>query len=442
MFHAAVPPEGLYLTKRVVLNWFSRLFDPLGLAAPYIMQAKCLFQELWKLGLQWDDEIPHEFQIQFMRWVDGLKALGQWRIPRNYTGTRWCDIKCLQLHGFGDASPKGYGACVYLRAEMTDGSYVSSLVIAKSKVAPLKQMTLPRLELLGALLCARLVRFVKEALMLSGEVQDRCWTDSMIVLSWIRSDPVRWKTFVSNRVSEIQTLVSVDRWSHCPGSENPADLLTRGVCAEELVNSKLWLEGPQFLLQDLDVSEVCDELGDLDPVLTSESAGSALVTSHEVRERIFDVDRWGSLTKAIRVVAWVLRYISNLKLTRVERQLTSDLTFEELKCARYQLILSVQQHEFAVEISALKEGRPIPKTSALARLTPFLGEDGLLRIQGRLQFSALSHAEKHPIILPRCHLSVLLTRFQHRLLKHAGVPQMMSSLRNEFWIIGLRRIAK
>ena len=380
MFHAAVPPEGLCLTKRVVLSWLSRLFDPLGLAAPYIMQAKCLFQELWKLGLQWDDEIPHEFQIQFMRWVDGLEALGQWRIPRNYTGTRWCDIKCLQLHGFGDASSKGYGACVYLRAEMTDGSYVSSLVIAKSKVAPLRQMTLPRLELLRALLCARLVRFVKEALMLSGEVQDRCWTDSLIVLSWIRSDPVRWKTFVSNRVSEIQTLVSVDRWSHCPSSENPADLLTRGVCAEELVNSKLWLEGPQFLLQDPDVSEVCDELGDLDPVLTSQSAGSALVTSHEVRERMFDVDRWGSLTKAIRVVAWVLRYISNLKLTRVERQLTSDLTFEELKCARYQLIHSMQRHEFAVEISALKEGWSIPKTSALARLTPFLGEDGLLRI--------------------------------------------------------------
>ena len=116
-FHAAVPPEGLCLIKRVVLSWFSRIFDPLGLAAPYIMQAKYLFQELWKLGLQWDDEIPHEYQTQFMRWVDGLEALGQWKIPRNYTGTRWCDIKCLQLHGFGDASPKGYGACVYLIAE-------------------------------------------------------------------------------------------------------------------------------------------------------------------------------------------------------------------------------------------------------------------------------------------------------------------------------------
>ena len=148
------------------------------------------------------------------------------------------------------------------------------------------------------------------------------------------------------------------------------------------------------------------------------------------------------MTKGIRVVAWVFRYISNLKLTRVERQLTSDLTFEELRCASYQLIHSVQQHEITVEISALKEGRSIPKTSALARLTPFLGEDGLLHVQGRLQFSALSRAEKHPIISPRCHLSVLLVRFQHRLLKHAGVQQMMSSFRNEFWIIGLRRIAK
>ena len=102
----------------------------------------------------------------------------------------------------------------------------------------------------------------------------------------------------------------------------------------------------------------------------------------------------------------------------------------------------MQQHEFVVEISALQDGRPIPKTSALARLTPFLGEDGLLRVQGRLQFSALSQAEKHPIILPRCHWGVLFSMFQHRLLKHAGVPQMVSSLCNGFWIIGLRRIAK
>ena len=206
-FRCAVLPEGLYLTKRVVLSLFSRLFDPLGFAAPFIMQAKCLFQELWKLGLQWDQEIPPEFQIQFLRWIDGLKALGQWRIPRSFTGSRWCDIRSMQLHGFGDASPKGYGACVYLQAEMVDGTCCSSLIIAKSRVAPLKQVTLPRLELLGALLCAHLLVFARDALGLSGEVQCRCWTDSMVTLSWIRSDPLRWKTFVCNRVTDIQKLV-------------------------------------------------------------------------------------------------------------------------------------------------------------------------------------------------------------------------------------------
>ena len=182
-FRCAVLPESLYLTKGVVLSLFSRLFDPLGFAAPFIMQAKCLFQELWKLGLQWDQEIPPEFQIQFLRWIDGLKALGQWRIPRSFTGSRWCDIRSMQLHGFGDASPKGYGACVYLQAEMVDGTCCSSLIIAKSRVAPLKQVTLPRLELLGALLCARLLVFARDVLGLSGEVQCRCWTDSIVTSS-------------------------------------------------------------------------------------------------------------------------------------------------------------------------------------------------------------------------------------------------------------------
>ena len=245
------------------------------------MQAKCLFQELWKLGLQWDQEIPPEFQIQFLRWIDGLKALGQWRIPRSFTGSRWCDIRSMQLHGFDDASPKDYGACVYLQAEMVDGTCCSSLIIAKSRVAPLKQVTLPRLELLGALLCARLLVFARDALGLSGEVQGRCWTDSMVTLSWIRSDPLRWKTFVCNRVTDIQKLVPAERWSFCPGNMNPADLLTRGICAEELVHSRLWLAGPD-MLQDVDMVPFSEGPCDPEPDVTCESSnvigGSPSVT--------------------------------------------------------------------------------------------------------------------------------------------------------------------
>ena len=116
-FSIASLPDGLCITKRIVLSYLSRLFDPLGIAAPYVMGIKCLFQDLWHAGLQWDDELPSEFCVQFLRWVDGLQVLQQWSIPRSYTGTGWSNIRGLALHAFGDASPRGYGACVYLVAE-------------------------------------------------------------------------------------------------------------------------------------------------------------------------------------------------------------------------------------------------------------------------------------------------------------------------------------
>ena len=145
-FSIASLPDGLCTTKRIVLSYLSRLFNLLGIAAPFVMGIKCLFQDLWHAGLQWDDELPSEFRVQFLRWVDGLQVLQQWSIPRSYTGTGWSNIRGLALHAFGDASPRGYGACVHLVAEKEDGSVVPSLVIAKAKLAPLKTVTLPRLE--------------------------------------------------------------------------------------------------------------------------------------------------------------------------------------------------------------------------------------------------------------------------------------------------------
>ena len=132
-FSVASLPEGLCITKRIDLSYLSRLFDPLGIVAPYVMGIKCLFRDLWRAGLQRDDELPSEFSVQFLRWVDGLQVLQQWSIPRSYTGSGSSNIRGLALHAFGDASPRGYGACVYLVAEKEDGSVVSSLVIAKAK---------------------------------------------------------------------------------------------------------------------------------------------------------------------------------------------------------------------------------------------------------------------------------------------------------------------
>ena len=174
-------------------------------------------------------------------------------IPRSYTGVPWRDIEVLQLHAFGDASQSAYGVCVYLRIQLKDGTWMSSLMIARAKVAPLKRLSLPRLELLAALLCTRLVVFAKKALKLPDQVTSRCWTDSTETLVWIKSDPHKWKPFVGNRVAEIQSLTSPSQWTHCSGVNNPADLVTRGISARELVGSKLWLNGPTFLLDNNEV---------------------------------------------------------------------------------------------------------------------------------------------------------------------------------------------
>ena len=320
-FSIASLPDGRCITKRIVLSYLSRLFDPLGIAAPYVMGMECLFQDLWRAGLQWDDELPSEFRVQFLRWVDGLQVLQQWSIPRSYTGSGWSNIRGLALHAFGDASPRGYGACVYLVAEKEDGSVVPSLVIAKAKLAPLKTVTLPRLELLACLLSARLLIFVHDALRLEKSLQYYCWSDSMVALSWIKADPSRWKGFVANRVVEIQTLTSPDRWFHCSGVENPADLLTRGVTAEELIFSKVWLQGPKFL-----VERRSDEVDLLEPsavlcsVMAEETACPVLIAATP-GENVFQVERWGKLTKAIRVVAWVLRFIFNSRHKQEDRRL-------------------------------------------------------------------------------------------------------------------------
>ena len=166
-------PDGLIVTKRVVLSFIARLFDPLGFVTPFIMLANCIFQDIWKQGLTWDQPIPESMQLLFLRWLDGMKHMKLWQVPRSYTGCAWCDNENITLHGFDDASEKGYGACVYLAVRFSDGSITSSLLISRARVAPLKKVTLPRLELLGPLLCARMLTFVRSSIELSSEVDYR-----------------------------------------------------------------------------------------------------------------------------------------------------------------------------------------------------------------------------------------------------------------------------
>ena len=452
-------PAGVVPTKRVVLSLLARVYDPLGLLTPFTVLVRCLFQELWELGLGWDEELPEAAAELFSRWLDGCQLLREVKVARCFTALSACDWSSLtgvELHVFADASPKAYGSCAYLRFRQPDGTFCVSFVMSKGRVAPLKQrQTLPRLELMACLTGAELVKLVCEALHLPVDVPCACWTDSMIALGWLRGRPERWDVFVRNRVSRIQELTSPDRWRHCRSEENPADLLTRGVLAEQLLTSPMWFGGPAWLYEtetppvteddvtDDDVTAMSPDFSLPEAVHGEADVGTlaAAVAEAEPECDLFQVQRYGTFDKATRVAAWVLRFVHNVS-DRAQRRSTGELTTEELTDARIQLYRSAQAESFPAEIQLLRQGKPVPASSPIHRLTPFLGDDGLLRVRGRLHLSDLCFEEKHPVILPRGHLAELLVREQHHILKHGGVSTLMTAVRSSLWIVGLRVIAR
>ncbi|KAL7724935.1 hypothetical protein ACLKA6_007539 [Drosophila palustris] len=229
-------------TKRQVLSLVARIFDPLGLIAPVVVQFKILFQDLWLLDLDWDTQLPPKLADWWHKCCTDLNTLQRLKIPRFIDNKE----ESIELHGFSDASIKAYAAVVYCRVTHEDGSITTSLVTAKTRVAPLKQQSLPRLELCGALLLCRLIVAVKDALR-DKEVKVHAWCDSTIVLAWLSHQPSKMKTFVANRTSEILDAIPRDAWHHVNSKENPADCASRGMLSANLINFDLWWNGPTWL---------------------------------------------------------------------------------------------------------------------------------------------------------------------------------------------------
>lgn len=237
-------PQLDVLSKRTVLSLTARLFDPLGWLSPVTIRAKIWIQAAWLLGIEWDDPLPENDALQWRDWQSELPHLGDIRIPRWLaSGTTDC---YQEIHGFANASEKAFAAVVYLLTRDKDNQIKVSLLSAKTKVAPLKQVTLPRLELCAATLLTRLVAHIRPALDASTTPM-HLWTDSTVVLGWIRGHPASWRTYVANRVSEIQTTLPDVVWHHTPGRDNPANCTSRGLSPAELKDHPLWWSGPLWL---------------------------------------------------------------------------------------------------------------------------------------------------------------------------------------------------
>lgn len=239
-----LPDQQEPITKRKVISNISRLFDPMGWISPCIITAKILIQKTWISGIKWDENLPIELLAEWQQYRRALANLKQLQIPR------WIHTEStnhsVELHGFCDASELAYAAVVYIRVVNAKNQVKVHLITSKTKVSPIKQLSIPRLELCGAVLLAKLLNEVAEVLSISKS-QLHAWTDSTIVLSWLNKHPSSWKTFIANRTSNILTHLDNDQWSHVKSHENPADISSRGMTPADLANSKLWFQGPVWL---------------------------------------------------------------------------------------------------------------------------------------------------------------------------------------------------
>ncbi|XP_023247631.1 uncharacterized protein LOC111643689 [Copidosoma floridanum] len=239
-------PKGMLvgheITKRIVLSEIVRLFDPLGWIAPIIVSAKIVLQDIWLLSLGWDELLPDDLQSRWTRFRSEMQQISLISLPRWLGGL---EAEEWHLHGFADTSKRAYAAAIY--AVYPNCS--AQLLFAKTKLAPTKVQSLPRLELCGAVLAVRLAKHVSDASPIKPS-RIHLWSDSRVVLDWLKTHPAHWPTFVANRTSEILSELPAATWRRVKSFDNSADCAIRGLAPSALAQFSLWWHGPVWLTQE------------------------------------------------------------------------------------------------------------------------------------------------------------------------------------------------
>ncbi|KAL9951191.1 hypothetical protein ACROYT_G043811 [Oculina patagonica] len=390
-------------TRRGILSIICSVYYPLGFVSPYMLLAKAIQQDLCLKGLGWDDKVPESTQRQWEAWLSDLPKLERFEIPRCFKPPEFAAVRRRELHHFSDASSQGYGAVSYLRQTDANGKVHCSLVMAKSRVAPLKSVTIPRMELSAAVLATRLDRMIKQEVTMPID-SSTFWTDSTCVLRYIENKDKRFQTFVANRISAILDQSTATQWRYVDTSLNPADEASRGMTVDALLSNDRWTQGPDFLTKSEESwSQRPADLGKIsadDPEVKKTAKTFANEASKQIEDYMSKVfERFSSWTRLRKIVAWILRY-KNILRRQVQRR---------------------------------KE-----KVTPLS-VSEMLMENGLIRVGGRLHDAPIKSDVKHPVILPRKHHVVnLIINYYHRASGHSGVEYTLSLIRQQFWIIGAR----
>ncbi|XP_066596575.1 uncharacterized protein [Prorops nasuta] len=407
------------ITKRGILSEIAKIFDLLGLLGPVIFLAKVILQECWKTKVSWDETVTLTLKEKWSCFARQLPLLNDLAIERCLL----IDITDkIQVHGFCDASKMGYGACLYVKSSDQKGNAKIQLICSKSRVASIKEVTIPRMELNGALTLARLYKEIR--FLIKRQIEKIIfWCDSTIVLHWIGKSPINLKTYEANRIREIQDLSRGIEWRHVRTHDNPADCLFRGQAAGEFLKNVIWFKGPSWLKGQEDLWPPTVQ----SIVLNNEGERLKSCLLAETTDYNF-IDKFSSYSRLIRVVAYCRRFISTSKGI-------GSLKNEELDQAEIRILNIVQSERFSKELKYLKEGQEI-KENRLASLNLLLDDNGLICVGGRLIKAKIKLSQKRSILLPaRHHLTDLIMREVHERSYHAGVHSTLYSTRYRFWIL-------
>ncbi|XP_014614842.1 PREDICTED: uncharacterized protein LOC106792829 [Polistes canadensis] len=361
------------ITKRVILASVAKVFDPLGLIGPVTVTGKVIIQRLWQRSIHWDESIPMDLETAWLHYAKQLPVLNDIRVERK---TICKNAKEIEMHGFADASETAYGACIYIVSKDGRGNGSSNLLCARSRVAPLKAVSLPRLELCATVLLARMMNKLRTSMRIEFR-KICCWSDSTIALAWIRSPSRNWTTFVANRVAEIQERIPNAKWGHVPSAENPADFISRGVTPTELLSLDLWWHGPGMVFgnaTDTAPEVPLEELPERQN--TNVTCTIAMIgrdqRSREFCDRIFN--KYSQFTRLVRVIAYCDRFCRNTR--RAQTKDIGPLTVAEIAQARERLIKLCQAQEFGEEIRAITKNPKII-VHAKAKISDQLSVEGV-----------------------------------------------------------------
>nr|XP_039256379.1 uncharacterized protein LOC120333093 [Styela clava] len=393
----------------------------MGIVAPVILKARILMQQLCRNNYGWDDEISNSENLLWNRWLEDIPGLENIFMQRCFAPSDFGNIVTRQIHHFADGSAVAYGTVSYLRLINEDGKIHVAFLLGKARLAPIKTVSIPRLELTAAALAVKLDLFLRRELDFE-DIESMFWTDSTSVLLSNNNTSRRFSTFVANRLAKIEEGSNALQWRYVPTDLNPADDASRGLSVQSLMDER-WLKGPSFFQEQ------------------KEYWPKPPVQLPELPDEFFST--WYNLKKAS---AWMIRFKDYLHKKKKNYKCNEKLEVEELRVAGDDILKYIQRQEFGEVIDALQKanhrstsGKQVLKRLKIAnflhKLNPIM-KDGFIRVGGRLRNAPVDFDVKHPIILPhKHHVTEMIIREHHVSTHHSGMGSTWTSLRQRFWIV-------